>query len=194
MNIRDLASAVSNVNMVTTPHVQQSVTPVSFASTTQVWMDIPVPPTVNTIIPPVSTTRVPLSQIPSVASTTNTLPSSQPQEQNVDPCRKCGKKTQSTNRCRKRVICKNCKGKDHGTRFCTIAPAPDYKCTFCRKENTLQRTAEQGRKLRRKLGQENYQSPQITHSSTSPSDFRVTSGMSSFSTQFRNATDTDRFT
>ena len=126
-------------------------------------MDVPVPPTVNTIVPPVSTTRVPLLQIPSVASTANTLPSSQPQKQNVDPSRKCGKRKHSTDRCRKRVTCKNCKGKDHGTRFCTIAPAPDYKFTFCRKGNTLQRTAEQGRKLRRKLGQEDYQSLWMTH-------------------------------
>ena len=80
VNIMDLASAAINVNTMTTPCVQQSVTPVSFASTTQVQMDIPVPPTVNTSIPPVSTTRVPISQIPSVASTTNTLPSSQPQK------------------------------------------------------------------------------------------------------------------
>ena len=25
------------------------------------------------------------------------------------------------------------KGKDHGTRFCTVAPSPEYQCTFCRK-------------------------------------------------------------
>ena len=96
-------------------------------------MDIPVPPTVNTVIPPVSTTRVPLSQIPSMASTANTLPSSQPQEQNTDPCRKCGKNNHTTVRCHKRVTCKKFKGKDHSTRFCTRAPAPEYKCTFCRK-------------------------------------------------------------
>ena len=119
--------------MVTTPRVQQSVTPVSFGSTTQVQTDVPVPATVKTIRPPVSTTRVPLSQITSVASAANTLPCSQPQEQNVNLCRKCGKKTHSRNMCCKRVICKNCKGKDHGTRFCTVAPALNYNATFCRK-------------------------------------------------------------
>ena len=117
----------------TAPHVQQSVTPVSFASTTQVWTDIPVPPTVNKVVPPVSTTRVPLLQIPSVAGTIITLPSSQPQEQHADPCRKCGKSTHSMSKCHKRVTCKKCKGKDHGTKFCTIASTPDHKCTFCGK-------------------------------------------------------------
>ena len=105
VNIMDLASAASNADMVTRPHVQQSVTPNSFVSTTQIQMDVPVPPNVNTIIPPVSTPRVPLLQIPIVASTIIILPSSQPQEQNVDSCRKFGKKTDSTNMCCKRVIC-----------------------------------------------------------------------------------------
>ena len=80
VNIVDPAAAACNVNTMTTPCVPQSVTPVSFTSTTQVWMDIPVPPTGNTSISLVSTTRVPISQIPSVARTTNTLPSSQPQK------------------------------------------------------------------------------------------------------------------
>ena len=36
----------------TPPHVQMQVTLVSFASTTQVRTDIPVPPTVNQMVPP----------------------------------------------------------------------------------------------------------------------------------------------
>ena len=51
VNNVDPALAASNINTVTTLHVQQSVMSVSFASTTQVWMDIPVPPTVSTVIP-----------------------------------------------------------------------------------------------------------------------------------------------
>ena len=124
VNIVDPASAASNVNMVTTPHVQQSVTPVSFVSTTQVWMDVPVPPTVNTIIPPVSTTRVPLLQIPSVASTTNTLPSSQPQEQNVDPAGNVERRlTQQTG------VAKGSSVKTVKVRTMALGSAPCSTCT-----------------------------------------------------------------
>ena len=133
MNVEDPEPSASKVNTVTIPHVQQSVTPVIFASTTWVWTGVSVPPTVNTVMPPVSTTRLPLSQIPSVASTFNTIPSLQPLNQNADPCRKCGKNNHSTTMCCKRVKCKKCKGKDHNTRFCTRAPALEIKCTFCRK-------------------------------------------------------------
>ena len=116
LNIVDPVPAVaSKVNTVTTPSVQQSVMPVSFASTTQVWMDVPVPPTVNSSCTPVSTTRVPLSQIPSMASTANTIHSSQLQDQNADPCRKCGKNSHPMVRCHKRVMCNKFKSKYHNT-------------------------------------------------------------------------------
>ena len=85
------------------PHVQTQVTPVSFVSTTQVRTDIPVPPTVNQMVPPTQELRVPLSQITSVASTLNTQTPSQTQEQNTDPCRKCGRKNHKTDKCRKKV-------------------------------------------------------------------------------------------
>ena len=49
----------------------QPVTPVSFASTTQVRMGMVVPPTVSQVIPEVPPVWVPLSQITSVASTAN---------------------------------------------------------------------------------------------------------------------------
>ena len=133
VNIVDPAPAVSKVNTVTMPCVQQSVMPVSLASTTQVWTDVPVPPTVNPTVPTVSTTRVPLSQIQVWLVPLNTMHSSQPQDQNADPCRKCGKNSHPMARCCKRVMCKKCKGKDHNTRFCTGATAPDNKCTFSRK-------------------------------------------------------------
>ena len=53
----------------------QPVTPVSFASTTQVRMGttIPLPP--NEVLPQVSPVWVPLLQITSVASTSNIVPS-----------------------------------------------------------------------------------------------------------------------
>ena len=80
----------------TPPHVQMQVTPVSFVSTSQVRTYIPVPPTVSQMVPPAEELRVPLSQITSVASTLNTQSPSQTQEQNTDPCRKCGRKNHKT--------------------------------------------------------------------------------------------------
>ena len=47
---------------------------------------------------------------------------------------------------------------------------------------------------RKKLGQEDYWLPQMTCIKYIPTDCRATSGMSSFITQHRNATDTDRST
>ena len=117
----------------TPPHVQMQVTPVSFASTTQVRTDVPVPPTVNQMVPSTQELRVPLSQITSVASTLNTQTPSQSQEQNTDPCRKCGRKNYKTDKCRKKVTCKNCRKKDHSTKFCTMTPIQEYKCSYCGK-------------------------------------------------------------
>ena len=109
------------------------VTLVSFASTTQVRTDIPVPPTVNQAVPPTQELRVPLSQITSVASTLNTQTPSQAQGQNTDPCRKCGRKNHKTDKCRKKVTCKNCRQKDHSTKFCTVTPSQEDKCSYCGK-------------------------------------------------------------
>ena len=106
----------------TPPCVQTQVTLVSFASTTQVRTDVPVPPTVNQMVPPTPELRVPLSQITSVASTLNIQPPSQAQGQNPDPCRKCGRKNHKRDKCRKKVTCKNCRKKDHSTNFCTMIP------------------------------------------------------------------------
>ena len=117
----------------TPPHVQTQVTPVSFASTTQVRTDIPVPPTVNQMVPSTQELRVPLLQITSVASTLNTQTPSQTQEQNTDPCRKCGRKNHKTDKFRKKVTCKNCRKKDHSTKFCTMTPIQEDKCSYCGK-------------------------------------------------------------
>ena len=117
----------------TPPCVQMQVTPVSYASTTQVRTDIPVPPTVNQMVPPTQELRVPLSQITSVASPLNTQTPSQAQEQNTDPSRKCGRKNHKTDKCRKKVTCKNCRKKDHNMKFCTMTPTQEDKCSYCGK-------------------------------------------------------------
>ena len=100
---------------------RQSVTPVSFASTTQVRMDMVVPPTVSQVIPQVLPVRVPLLQITSVASTANvaaslisqqsgTSAATHPQQQTNVQCKKC-KKNHSIVHCYKKVTCKQCKDK-----------------------------------------------------------------------------------
>ena len=123
---------------------RQPVTPVSFVSTTQVRMDTVVPPTVSQVIPQVPPVWVPLSQITSVASTANvavslisqqsgTSAATHPQQQTNIQCRKCGKKNHSTACCHKKVTCKQCKGNDPSSRFCTIPNQQELKCTFCGK-------------------------------------------------------------
>ena len=147
----------------TPPCVQTQVTLVSFASTTQVRTDVPVPPTVNQMVPPTQELRVPLLQITSVASTLNTQTLSQTQEQNTDPCRKCGRKNHKTDKCRKKVTCKNCRKKDHSTKFCTMGPL--YRRTsahIVERENIQQRTVELGKRLRRKQSQQEQWPPQTT--------------------------------
>ena len=99
---------------------RQPVTPVSFASTTEVGMDPVVPPTVSQVIPQVPPVQVPLLQITSVSSTANvavslisqqsgTSATTQPQQQTNVQCKKCGKKNHSTTCCHKKVTCKHCK-------------------------------------------------------------------------------------
>ena len=36
-------------------------------------------------------------------------------------------------RCRTKITCRKCKGKDHGTKFCTSTNPAEPKCTYCRK-------------------------------------------------------------
>ena len=112
----------------------QPVTPVSFVSTTQVRMDIAVPSPVGQGVPQIPPVQVPLSQITSVASTSNvvasmtsqqsmTLVTTQPQQQ-TEQCQKCGKKYHPTVCCNKKVTCRKCKGKGHSTKFCST-PSQD---------------------------------------------------------------------
>ena len=150
----------------TTQTQAQPVTLVSFASTTQVRMDIVVPPTVSQVPPQVPPVQVPLLQITSVASMANmaapltsqqsgTSAATQNQQQTDIQCRKCGKKNHSTTHCHKKVTCKQCKGKDHNMKFCTTPSQPGPKCTFCRKgkhstENCKARK-EAEKRLKKKL-------------------------------------------
>ena len=110
---------------------EQPVTLVSFVSTTQVRMDTVVHPPVSQMSPQVPPVWVPLSQITSVASTSNVassstshqmemLATSQNQQQTELQCRKCGKKNHSTTH-HKKVTCKQFKGKDHSTKYCTAS-------------------------------------------------------------------------
>ena len=55
----------------TIPCVQLTNTPVSFASTTQARMDVPIPPTVNSVAPTTSMEPVPISQNPGMSSMVN---------------------------------------------------------------------------------------------------------------------------
>ena len=116
------------------PQVQPSGTPFSFVFTTHVRSDIIAPPTVNTIVHPIPAARAPILQIPIIASIANSQQVAPLIQVTADPCRKCGKKNHPTDRCHSKVTCKNCKGKDHGTRFCTVATTTaGYNCMFCRK-------------------------------------------------------------
>ena len=72
----------------TTLCVQPANTPVSFVSTTQVRLDVPIPPTVNPVAPSTSMGMVPVLQNPGVNSMVNTQSTSQWQDCNSDPCRK----------------------------------------------------------------------------------------------------------
>ena len=144
---------------------RQPVTPVSFASTTQVRMDTVVPPTVSQILPQVPPVQVPLSQITSVASTANVAVSlisqqsgtsitTQPQQQTDVQCKKCGKKNHSTMHCHKKVTCKQCKGKDHSTKFCTMPSQQELKCTFCGKSKHSTENCKARKKAEKKLEKE----------------------------------------
>ena len=122
----------------------QTVTLVSFASTTQVRMDTAVPPTVSQVPPQIPPVWVPLLQITSVASMANvtaslisqqsgTSAATQIQQETDAQCRKCGKKNHSTAHCCKKVTCKQCKDKDHNMKFCATPSQLEPKCTFCGK-------------------------------------------------------------
>ena len=108
MHIMDPAVAAIT-SATTTLCVQPTNTPVSFASTTQVRLDVPIPPTVNPVAPSTSMGMVPISQNPGVSSMVNTQSTSQPQDHNSNPCRKCGKKIIQWTNARRKLHAKNAK-------------------------------------------------------------------------------------
>ena len=71
MHIMDPAVAAIT-SAITTPCVQTTNTPVSFASTTQVGSDVPISPTVNPVAPSTSMGMVSTSQNQGVSSMVNT--------------------------------------------------------------------------------------------------------------------------
>ena len=142
----------------------QPVTPVIFASTTQVRMDIAVSSPVGQGVPQVPPVQVPLSQITSVASTANiavsmasqqsgTLVTTQPQQQ-TEQCRKCGKKNHPTPCCHQKVTCRKCKGKDHGAKFCSAPNQEELKCTFCGKTKHFMENCKARKKAEKKIQKE----------------------------------------
>ena len=140
------------------------VTPVSFASSTQVRMDIAVPSPVGQGMPQVPPVWVSLSQITSVASTANiavstafqqsrTSATTQPQQQ-TEQCRKCGKKNHPTSCCHQKVTCRKCKGKDHIAKFCSTPNQEELKCTFCGKTKHSVENCKARKKAEKKIQKE----------------------------------------
>ena len=142
----------------------QPVTPVSFASATQVRMDIAVPSPVGQGVPQVQPVWVPPSQITSVASMANvtvsmasqqsgTLATTQPQQQ-TEQCRKCGKKNHPTSCCHQKVTCRKSKGKDHSAKFCSMLNQEELKCTFCGKTKHPMENCKARKKAEKKIQKE----------------------------------------
>ena len=142
----------------------QPVTPVSFASSTQVRTDTAVPSPVGLGVPQVPPVWVPLSQITSVASMANiavsmapqesgTLATTQPQQQ-TEQCRKCGKKNHPTSHCHQKVTCRKCKGKDHIAKFCPAPNQEELKCMFCGKTKHSMENCKARKKAEKKIQKE----------------------------------------
>ena len=161
-NVDPAVAAITSA--MTTPCVQPTDTPVSFASTTQVRSDVPIPPTVNPVATSTSMGMVPLLQNPGVSSMVSTQSTSQPQDCNSNPCRKCGKKKHTTDKCKKKASCKKCKSKEHNTKFCTENTSPDPKCSFCGK---TRHTAENCRAHKKAEKKARSQESKSTGSNTS---------------------------
>ena len=63
-------------------------------------------------------------------------------------------KNHSTAHCCKKVTCKQCKGKDHNTKFCTTPSQLEPKCTFCRKGKHSTENCKTRKKAEKKLEKE----------------------------------------
>ena len=142
----------------------QPVTPVSFASTTEVRDGHCSPSPVSQGVPQVPPVQVPLLQITSVASMANvavsktsqqlgTLARAQPQQQ-AEQCSKCGKKNHPTSHCCQKVTCRKCKGRDHITKFCSMPNQEDLKCMFRGKTKHSMENCKARKKAEKKIQKE----------------------------------------
>ena len=155
--------------------VQCTHTPVSFASTTQVRVDV-CSPAVNSVAPSTSKELVPISQNTGVSSTTRTQTTSQTQDHNTDPCRKCGKKNHKTDKCKKKTSCKKCKSSEHKTKFCTVDTVPDPVCTFCGKSRHTAKCCRVHKKAEKKARAQESGAARITMSKPSTAATQQTRG------------------
>ena len=94
---------------------------------------------------------------------------SQNQQWTESLCRKCGRKNQSTTWYCKKVTCKQCKGKDHTTKYCTTSSQSEPKCTYCRKGKHTTEECKVRKKAEKKLEKESRASrtPLVTSTTTS---------------------------
>ena len=79
------------------------------------------------------------------------------------------KKNHPTTQCHKKVTCKQCKGKDHSTKYCTVANQSEPKCTYCRKGKHTTEECKARKKAEKKLERESRASrtPPVTSTAMS---------------------------
>ena len=71
--------------------------------------------------------------------------------------------------CHKKVTCKQCKGKDHSSKFCTAPSQQELKCTFCGKSKHSTENCKARKKAEKKLEKElrAKKTPMVTSTATS---------------------------
>ena len=71
--------------------------------------------------------------------------------------------------CHKKVTCKQCKGKDHSSKFCTVPSQQELKCTFCGKSKHSTENCKARKKAEKKLEKElrAKKTPTVTSTATS---------------------------
>ena len=89
-----------------------------------------------------------------ISQQSGTSAATQPQQQTYAQCKKCGKKNHSTACCCKKVTWKQCKGKDHSSKFCTIPSQQELKCTFCGKSKHSTENCKARKKAEKKFEKE----------------------------------------
>ena len=166
----------------------QSVTPVSFASATQVRMDIAVLSLVGQGVPQVPPVWVtPFANHKcskhSKHSSVHRLPNSQGHwlqlslNNKLSSCRKCGKKYHPTSHCHQKVTCRKCKGKDHSAKFCSTPNQEELKCTFCGKNKHSVENCKTRKKAEKKIQKElkGKRTSMVTSTTTSTTSSRTPS-------------------